>query len=124
MRMPVLGLIPYSEPPTLGTVLEIERMRLRLRAVEAQLEARDSAPPSPPARVLARRFLAVMSGVTTVALVVIAGSLVWSQTHPVPPSQPTIVMQAPPPAAQVSAQAPAFRSPGLLLPPMRPGPRG
>jgi hypothetical protein len=47
MRMPVLGLIPYSEPPTLGTVLEIERMRLRLRAVEAQLEARDSAPPSP-----------------------------------------------------------------------------
>jgi hypothetical protein len=76
MRMPVLGLIPYSEPPTLDTALEIDRMRLRLRAVEARLEARDSAPAnpppsapplSPPGGVLAGRFLAVLSGVATVA---------------------------------------------------------
>jgi hypothetical protein len=132
-------LIPYSEPPIPRIALEIERLRQRLDEAEARLSSRAATPP-----VAARGngyFLAATSAVAAMALVVIAGSLVWQQLHPIMPSAPTVVVQAAPPQAaqqvqqaqplqpppqqgvQASIQAPPYRAPGLLMPPPRPAPR-
>jgi len=134
-------LIPYSEPPIPRVALEIERLRQRLDQAEAALQAR-AATPKP----VASRLLAASSAIGALALVVIAGSLVWQQLHPVMPSAPTVVVQALPPAeqqaqaaqpaqvqtqpqtqpqagVQASIQAPAYRPPGLWPQPPRPTPR-
>lgn len=128
-------LVPYNEPPIPRVALEIERLRQRLDAAEAELKARENAPP--PA--LPGKLLAGIAGVATLALVVIAGSLVWQQVNPAAPAQPTIVVQAAPaagqgavpaqgqaqgqvpqPTYQASAAPPAYRPPISLPPPARP----
>jgi hypothetical protein len=135
-------LIPYNEPPIPRIALEIERLRQRLDEAEARLRDQAAMPPAP--KLAASRFLAASSAIGALALVVIAGSLVWQQLHPVMPSAPTVVVQALPPAAQqaqasqpsqppiqsqaqagvqASIQAPAYRPPGLWPTPPRPTPR-
>lgn len=128
-------LVPYSEPPIPRMALEIERLRQRLDAAETELKARADAPPAP--MPLPGKLFAGVAGVATLALVVIAGSLVWQQVHPAAPAQPTIVVQAAPavgqgatqgqsqaqlpqPSYQASAAPPAYRPPIALPPPGRP----
>lgn len=130
-------LVPYSEPPIPRVALEIERLRQRLDAAEAELKARENAPAPAPA--LPGKLLAGIAGVATLALVVIAGSLVWQQVNPAALAQPTIVVQAAPasgqgafpaqgqaqgqmpqPSYQASAAPPAYRPPISLPPPGRP----
>ena len=130
-------LVPYNEPPIPRLALEIERLRQRLDAAETELKARAEAPPV--SHPLPGRLLAGIAGVATLALVVIAGSLVWQQVNPAAPAQPTIVVRAAPGsgqgAAPVQAQAqvqmsqqtyqasaapPAYRPPITLPPPGRP----
>jgi hypothetical protein len=115
-----------------ASLWETERIHRRLDALEARLEEAAAASQPSAGTATARtatartgRFLSAMAAMGVAALVLIAGSLAWQVTHPVPPGTPTMVVNAPPPVTQgaapsgmqAAARMPSFRSPGILLPP-------
>lgn len=110
------ALTPYSEPPIPRIALEIERLRQRMDAAEARLNAQEAAPATSAGGTSMGRPLAMISAVAVVALVVISGTLAWQMKDHGGRPQPANVVQVPP-AVSRTPQLPGQTLPGSGLNP-------